>query len=122
MSTTGTGPTPTAREVRREDGELVGLVLPVEAGWVPATVFGAALAPATDAERAEAVVRKQGLSSLADRWWVRTPAGSGTWREAWLLEVEPDRLRLRWDDPMLMQGGHGEWHRLADLAIRRDRP
>ncbi|MEO7234513.1 MAG: hypothetical protein ABIW80_03975 [Lapillicoccus sp.] len=115
-------PTPVAREVRREDdGELVGLLLSVGAAWVPATVFGSALAPATDAERAESVVREHGLSSLADRWWVRT-ASDEPWREAWLLEVKPDRLRLRWNDPMLMQGGHGEWHRVADLDIQRHRP
>ena len=112
------------REVRREDdGELVGRLLRVEDGWVPATVFGAALAPAADAEQAESLVREQGLSSLADRWWVRTPREIGEpWRQAWLLEVKPDRLRLRWDDPMLMRGGHGEWHRLMDLDIQRPRP
>ena len=109
------------REVRREDdGELVGRLLRAHDGWVPATVFGAALGPATDAVLAESLVLERGLSSLADRWWVR-PTG-GSWHEAWLLEVKPDRLRLRWDDPMLMQGGPGEWHRLAHVDIQRTRP
>ena len=113
------------REVHREeDDELLGLLLPAEGGWVPATVFGAALGPATDAELAESLVREQGLPSLADRWWVRLPESTDAedWREVWLLEVKPDRLRLRWDNPMLMQGGHGEWHRSADLDIQRHRP
>ena len=118
----------TAREIRRENewapdepGELVGLLLPAEdAGWVPATVFGAPLGPATDEAQAESVVRAEGLSSLADRWWVRV--GDGAWREAWLLEVKADRVRLRWDNPMLMQGGHGDWVRLSDAEIQRHRP
>ncbi len=121
MTSTHTDLSDGPQEVRREDdGELVGLLLRVEGGWIPATVFGAALAPATDAELAESLVLEHGLSSLADRWWVRPSDES--WREAWLLEVKPDRLRLRWDDPMLMQGGHGEWHRLVDLDIQRHRP
>jgi hypothetical protein len=114
------------REVRRgEDEELVGLLLPAEDGeWVPATVFGAALAPATDEGQAESLVREHGLSSLAERWWVRSTAGAHApeWREAWLLEVKSDRVRLRWDNPMLMQGGLGEWVRLTDAEIQRQRP
>ena len=96
-----TQPTP-LREVRRlndwapdEPGELVGLLLPVDDGeWVPATVFGAALGPATDEELAESIVRERGLSSLAERWWVRV--GDADWREAWLLEVKtrPDPAAL----------------------------
>ena len=124
-----TTPQPTAaREVRRENdwapdepGELVGLLLPEDGGgWVPATVFGAALGPATDEALAESLVRERGLSSLAERWWVRV--GDAGWREAWLLEVKRDRVRLRWDDPMLMQTGPGEWVRLAEADIQRYRP
>ena len=67
------------REVRRandwapgEPGELVGLLLPAAGDqWVPATVFGAALGPAAEERVAESLVRERGLSSLADRWWVR---------------------------------------------------
>jgi hypothetical protein len=112
-----TSPQTTVREVRRDNdwapdqpGELVGLLLPADGDqWVPATVFGSALGPATDAAAAESLVRERGLSSLAERWWVRVDGAP--WREAWLLEVKPDRVRLRWDHPMLMQPGHGEWVR-----------
>jgi len=122
-----TKPAP-VREVRRVDdwtpdepGELVGLLLPAAGDrWVPATVFGAALGPATDEHLAESLVRERGLASLAERWWVRV--GAADWREAWLLEVKPDRIRLRWDDPMLMQAGHGEWVRLDQAEIQRQRP
>ncbi len=123
-----TTPPTTAREVRRENdwapdepGELVGLLLLAGGGaWVPATVFGAALGPATDEALAESLVLERGLSSLADRWWVRV--GDTAWRQAWLLEVKRDRIRLRWDDPMLMQTGHGEWVRLDAAEIQRERP
>lgn len=117
----------TGQQVRREDGELVGWLLPADTsdGWVPATVFGAALAGPTDRAAAERVVREQGLSSLAEQWWVRrrvVAVGADGWRPAWLVEVEPDRLRLRWEHPMLMAGGTGEWVDLKDIQIRRDRP
>ena len=116
------------REIRRENdwapdepGELVGLLLPTQDGcWVPATVFGAALGPAADQAVAESLVREHGLSSLAERWWVRT--SGEPWREAWLLEVKSDRVRLRWSDPMLMQTGPGEWVRLADAEVQRRPP
>jgi len=112
---------PSPIEVRRdEDDELLGLLLTAGAGrWVPATIFGAALAPAADEELAESVVREHGLSSLADRWWVHR---SGEWAQAWLLEVKPDRIRLRWADPMLVQSGHGEWVTLDTVTIQRHRP
>ncbi len=124
MTSAGTS----VREVRRENdgapgdpGELVGLLLPAESGqWVPATVFGAALGPAVAEGAAESLVREHGLSSLAERWWVRVAGGD--WREAWLLEVKRDRLRLRWDDPMLMQPGHGQWVRLVEVEIQRHHP
>jgi hypothetical protein len=117
-----TMPPANAREVRREnDDELLGLLLPAgDQRWWPAAVFGAALGPAADAATAEALVRECGLPSLADRWWVRV--GGGSWRPAWLLEVKPDRIRLRWDDPMLMAPGHGEWFRLHEIEIQRQRP
>jgi hypothetical protein len=115
-------------EVRRdndwapdEPGELVGLLIPVDDGrWVPATVFRSALGPAADEALAESLVREHGLSSLAERWWVRV--GDAPWRRAWLLEVKRDRVRLRWDDPMLMQPGHGEWLRLDEAVLQRLRP
>ena len=46
----------------------------------------------------------------------------GWWREAWLLEVKRDRVRMRWDDPMLMLPGHGEWVRLDQAELQRNRP
>jgi len=110
-----------AIEVRREeDDELLGLLVPSGDGrWAPSTIFGAALAAATDAGTAESVVREHGLASLAERWWVQA---GGEWQQAWLLEVKPDRIRLRWDNPMLVQSGHGEWVHLDTVTVQRSRP
>jgi len=111
----------TAIEVRREeDDELLGLLLPRDDGqWVPATIFGAALGPASDEDLAESLVRERGLSSLADPWWVLR---DGEWATAWLLEVKPDRIRLRWTNRMLTQAGHGEWVTLDTVTVQRHRP
>lgn len=107
--------TGTTREIRRDDGELVGLLLCEGERWRPVTVFGGSLAEPTDAARAEAIVRERGLSSLADRW-LATIDGENV--EVRLLEVRPDRVRLRRHDPMATQSGHGEWHAVAGLDLR----
>ncbi len=111
----------TAIEVRREeDDEPLGLLLPRNHGqWVPATIFGAALGPASAQDLAESLVREHGLSSLADPWWVLR---DGEWDTAWLLEVKPDRIRLRWTNRMLVQAGHGEWVTLDTATVQRHRP
>lgn len=99
-------------EIRRDDDQLVGLLVPEGGEWRPVTVFGGSLAQPTDAAHAESIVRQRGLSSLADRWQARI---DGETVDVWLLEVRADRVRLRRDDPMLEQTGHGEWHEVADL-------
>ncbi len=107
--------TDTTREIRRDDDELVGLLRCEGGQWRPQTVFGASLAEPTDAAHAEAVVRERGLSSLADRWLATIERESV---DVWLLEVRPDRVRLRRHDPMATQSGHGEWHEIAGLDLR----
>ncbi|MEO6998761.1 MAG: hypothetical protein ABI112_11820 [Terracoccus sp.] len=107
--------TDTTREIRRDDDELVGLVRREGERWRPVTVFGASLAEPTDAAHAEVVVRERGLSSLADRWLASI---DGEVVEVWLLEVRPDRVRLRRHDPMATQSGHGEWHEVAAVDLR----
>ena len=109
---TSAGPT---REIRRDDDELVGLLVCEGDAWRPTTLFGASLAEPTDAAHAESIVRERGLASLAERWLATI---DGETVDVWLLEVRSDRVRLRLTDPMWMQGGHGEWHEVADLALR----
>ncbi|MDN5768283.1 MAG: hypothetical protein L0H96_16575 [Humibacillus sp.] len=106
--------TETTREIRRDDDELVGLIRCEGGLWRPVTLFGGSLAEPTDAAEAEAVVRDRGLSSLADRW-LATIEGDSV--DVWLLEVRPDRVRLRRHDPMATQSGPGEWHEVAGLDL-----
>jgi hypothetical protein len=55
---------PSPEDVVREDGEVLGRVVPVAGGWLPTTVFGAALGPVGDRDAAIALVQKEGPESL----------------------------------------------------------
>jgi hypothetical protein len=107
---------PGPEEVHRDDGELLGRVVPQSHGWQPTTTFGAALGEVTGHDEAVEIVRTKGLASLAEPWWVR-PDDSDEWREAQLLEVAPDRLRVRWRDPLLDQPPSGRWMNLDDIDV-----
>lgn len=99
---------PGPQEVFRDDGELLGRVVPQAGGWLPTTTFGGALGDVAEHDDAVDVVRQRGLAALADPWWVRLD-GSEVWHEARLLEVRPGRLRIRWTDPMPEQPPSGQW-------------
>ncbi|MFB6724164.1 amidohydrolase family protein [Kribbella sp. NPDC056345] len=105
---------PAPEDVYREDGELLGHVVPMTGGWLPITVFGAALGPVTDRDTAVETLEDKGLSSLGETWWART---DGDWQEATIIEAQPDRVRLRWKDPMLDQPPAGQWYPLTDLDL-----
>lgn len=112
---------PAPQDVHREDGELLGRLVPTSGGWQPVTTFGAPLGDVAGHDEALATVRALGLSSLAEPWWVRE-VGQETWQEARLLEVRPDRVRLRWADPMADQPPAGQWFDLDDLDLARILP
>ncbi|MGZ0151458.1 amidohydrolase family protein [Kribbella sp. WER1] len=107
---------PSPEDVVREDGEVLGRVVPVTNGWLPTTVFGAALGSVADHDTAIALVQKEGLECLAETWQART---DGPWQEAVLLEAQPDRVRLRWKDPLLEQPPAGRWYELTDIDLSR---
>ncbi|MEV6284925.1 amidohydrolase family protein [Kribbella sp. NPDC051770] len=109
---------PSPEEVTRDDGELLGYAVPLAGGWQATTVFGAALGPITTYDDATEFLRTEGLASLAELWWVRT-IDHPDWREARLTEVQPDRLRLHWADPMLEQPPTGTWYDVLDLEVKR---
>lgn len=109
---------PAPEEVTREDGELLGYAVPLAGGWQATTVFGAALGPVTSHGDAIEFLRTEGLASLVDPWWVRT-IDHPDWREARLTEVQPDRLRLHWADPMIEQPPGGTWYDVLDLEVKR---
>jgi hypothetical protein len=76
----------------------------------------------TSHRRAEAenILRRDGLSCLGDPWWVEDEPGH--WKEARIQEARPDRLRIRWADPLADQPAHG--HRVDPRVVRvqRHRP
>lgn len=107
---------PGPQDIFREDGELLGRVVPQQGGWQPTTSFGAALGAPTEHDEAVEIVRAKGLSSLLEPWWIR-PLDASEWMEAQLLEVTPDRLRIRWKDPMLDQPPSGHWRDVDEMDI-----
>ncbi|WP_433350888.1 amidohydrolase family protein [Microtetraspora malaysiensis] len=112
---------PAPQEVRRDDGEPVGRVVPTSGGWQAMTIFGAPLGVPADRDEAVAVVRARGLACLAEPWWARV-GDDPAWREARIVEAAPDRVRLRWADPMIDQPPSGQWFGLDDLDLTLDRP
>ncbi|HWD77429.1 MAG TPA: amidohydrolase family protein [Kribbella sp.] len=108
---------PSPEDVVREDGELLGRVIPVAGGWLPTTVFGAALGPASDRDAAVDVLEREGLASLTETWWARTDGPD--WEEAVLMEAQPDRVRLRWKDPLRDQPAAGQWYDIIDIDLSR---
>ncbi|MFI5697380.1 amidohydrolase family protein [Kribbella sp. NPDC051586] len=111
---------PAPVDVVRDDGEVLGRIVPVTGGWLPTTVFGAALGPVSDRDGAVETVEREGLASLGETWWARTDGPD--WQEAVLVEAQPDRVRLRWKDPLLEQPPSGRWYDVIDLDVSRTRP
>jgi len=111
------------QEVRRsEDGELLGYVLAEGDRWRPVTVFLGALGPSASLETALAAVHDRGLSALAEPWWCRLTDG-GPWQPCRLLEVRPDEVRLRLEDPMADQPPGGIVLRpVSPQTLRSTRP
>jgi hypothetical protein len=109
-----------AKEIRRsDDDELVGVLIESSDQWIPATVFGGELAPATSRHAAEEIVRAEGLASLADSWWLR--AADGAWQEVWFLEVRLDRLRVNDRNPNYGTAD-ARWVSLDEVDLHRHRP
>ncbi|WP_433178705.1 amidohydrolase family protein [Actinoallomurus sp. CA-150999] len=112
---------PAPEQVVREDGEPLGRLVPAAGGWQAVTVFGAPLGEVTAREEARETLLTTGLSCLAEPWWAR-PVDETSWRRARLLEVRPDRVRLRWTDPMAEQPASGQWFDLDDVDLSYTRP
>ncbi|MBP2416386.1 hypothetical protein ACFFOM_06590 [Microlunatus capsulatus] len=55
---------------RPEDSELVGYLVPGDAGSTPVTLFGHPLGGPADDDEAEELLRRRGLAVLADPWWL----------------------------------------------------
>ena len=108
------------KEIRRpDDDELLGLLLESDDQWIPATVFGGLLAPATSLHQAEGIVRAEGLSSLAESWWLRHDGRA--WEEIWFLEVHTDRLRVSDNNPNYGTVA-AHWVTLGEVELQRRAP
>lgn len=75
---------------RPEDDELVGYLDASGQGTIPLTVFGHPLGPAGDRASAEEVLRRRGLVSLAEPWWLTEDDGSGF--RVQIMAAYPDRV------------------------------
>lgn len=112
---------PTPQDVTREDGELLGRVVPTSGGWQAMTTFNAPLGTVTTEDAAIELLHARGLTCLAEPWWARTLDDSA-WREVELVEVGPDRIRLRWMDHMVDQPPSGQWFDLDDIDLTNKAP
>lgn len=112
---------PTPQDATREDGELLGRVVPTSGGWQAMTTFNAPLGTVTTEDAAIELLHARGLACLAEPWWARTLDDSA-WREAELVEVGPDRIRLRWMDHMVDQPPSGQWFDLDDIDLTNKAP
>lgn len=114
-------PEPTAVDVVREDdGELVGRVVSDGGQWRATTIFGASLGDPVDGlDEATELARREGLSSLVEPWWFASDGAR--WKRGWILEVQPDRVKLTWEDPKYFVG-RPEWFAVAEDNVRRYEP
>lgn len=84
------------REVRRDDGELIGVVRLTATGlWTPCAVFGLPLAEARAEEAATQYILDHGLGYLAERWEVRE---GDTWVTAQIIEARPREVTVSFTD------------------------
>lgn len=81
---------------RADDDELVGYLVPVEDGVVPVTLFGHPLSVAGDELDAVRRLESEGLSCLADFWYLTLPDGGR--RRVKIHEVTPEHVTVVADD------------------------
>lgn len=78
--------------VRRDDGELIGVLDHSDEGWTPCTVCGAPLGDPTDRASAEATLHATGMSYLAGRCLLRE---GEDWITVEIVEASPEQVTLR---------------------------
>lgn len=80
----------------REDGELVGLLVPAEnSQWVPCTIFGVPLSGALPRGEAERYLADNGLSALAEQWELQQ---GKDWISVQIAEARPSSVTIRYVD------------------------
>lgn len=74
---------------RRDDGELVGWIVPSGDEWVPVDLFGRAVSRPLDWLDAEAALEERGIRFLADVWMLERDGATPL--RVRIVEVTPDR-------------------------------
>ena len=96
MSAADGGPSPDAIPHRREDGELVGWILPDGDDWRAIDVLGRVVAASVDWLDAEAALEQRGLAFLAEPWTLERDDAAPL--RVRLVEVTPARIVVKADD------------------------
>jgi hypothetical protein len=74
---------------RRDDGELVGWIVPAGDEWVPVDLFGRDVTGPLDWLDAEAALEERGIRFLADIWMLERDGATPL--RVRIVEVVPDR-------------------------------
>jgi len=85
-------PRPEWTPYRRDDGELIGWIVPdgdAADAWVPVDLFGRPVAGPVDWLDAEAALDEHGIGWLADSWMLEHPDSAPV--RVRIVEVTPDR-------------------------------
>jgi hypothetical protein len=91
----------------RDDGELLGRIEPEGDGWVAFDRLGRRVTGTTDLAEAEAALEERGLGYLADPYELEGEDGSV--RPVRIVEVGPDRVRVKLEDFGAIDGPRRVW-------------
>ena len=95
---------------RGRDGELLGWMRPVEAGFVAIDLLGRERTGVVDWLDAEETLDELGIGYLADPYELRLD--NGDWLRVRLVEVSAGRVRLKEDDGGAVGGPAPSFHTL----------
>lgn len=99
-------------EHRRDDGELIGYVAPLDGGFAAYTLFGYPLAEGVDEFDAEQALESAGLRYLADRWLLALD-GRDDPITVEILEATPSEVTVKHVD----YSDDGRWGSLFTLDV-----
>jgi hypothetical protein len=92
--------------VREDDGEVLGEIVEQGDGWVALDRLGRPLTGPTDLAEARAALEERGLGYLADPYELED---DGAVHPVRIVEVGPDRVRVKLEDFGAIDGPRREW-------------
>jgi hypothetical protein len=92
---------------REDDGEVLGEIVEEGGGWVALDRLGRRLSGPTDLAEARAALEDLGLDYLAGRYELDTEDGAAM--PVRIVEVGPDRVRVRLEDGDAIDGPARTW-------------